>query len=127
MKKTILALLLPLRLLAVDYPVVAQYTKPVSPVSTATRTLTGRVTDAQGHGLAGVTVLMKGTTTGTHTNAAGYYRLAGVPLQGALLQFSLAGFSMQDRAALVAASLNVVLQAHSRNEQKVKGDILIFD
>ncbi len=127
MKKIIPALLLPLGLLAVGYPVVAQYTKPAAPASAATRTLTGRVTDARGHGLAGVTVLLKGTTTGTHTNAAGYYKLAGVPLRGALLQFSLVGFVMQDMAAPVAASLNVVLQAHNRNEQKVKGDVLIFD
>lgn len=56
------------------------------------RSLSGRVTDrGTGQGLPGVTVLAKGTTTGTSTNSDGAYTLS-VPATVTRLTFSYVGF-----------------------------------
>jgi hypothetical protein len=44
-------------------------------VSAQTRTLKGRVTDDKGSPVANVTVTVKGTTTGTTTNASGDFTI----------------------------------------------------
>ncbi|RZL07517.1 MAG: hypothetical protein EOO62_16935, partial [Hymenobacter sp.] len=120
MKKLLPALLLPLGLLAVGHPAVAQQTKPAAPASAATRTLTGRLTDEKGQGLPGVTVLLKGTTLGTSTDANGRYVLAGVPAQGARLVFSYVGFLTQEVAVPTGAGpLNVVLRADHKTLSEV--------
>ncbi|MDO7885656.1 SusC/RagA family TonB-linked outer membrane protein [Hymenobacter cheonanensis] len=62
------------------------------------RTISGRVTDrTSGQGLPGVTVLAKGTTTGTSTNADGAYSLS-VPANATRLTFSFIGYVSQERA-----------------------------
>ncbi|MDJ0366333.1 von Willebrand factor type A domain-containing protein [Hymenobacter sp. H14-R3] len=120
MKKLLPALLLPLGLLAVGYPAVAQQPKSIVPVSAATRTLTGRVTDSKGQGLPGVTVLLKGTRLSTSTNADGRYVLAGLPAQGARLLFSFVGFTTQEVAVPAgSAPLNVVLRADNKTLSEV--------
>ena len=56
------------------------------------RTVSGKITSAEdGSGLPGVTVVVKGTTTGTITDTDGNYRL-NVPQDGAVLVFSFIGF-----------------------------------
>jgi TonB-linked SusC/RagA family outer membrane protein len=52
--------------------------------------VSGRVTDAAGEGLAGVSIKVKGTTTGTVTDIDGNYRL--VAPADAVLEFSYTGF-----------------------------------
>lgn len=122
MKKLLPSLLLPLGLLAVGYPAVAQQPKPAAPASTTTRTLTGRVTDNQGQGLPGVTVLLKGTHLGTSTTADGRYALAGVPAQGARLVVSFVGFTTQEVAVPTgSAPLNVVL----RTDHKTLSEVVV--
>ncbi len=112
MKKLFPALLLPLGLLAAGQPAAAQSNKPAAPVSATTRTLTGRITNAQGQGLPGVTILLKGTALGTSTNASGHYVLAGVPAQGARLVFSYVGYVTQELAVPAGSgAFNVVLRA----------------
>jgi TonB-linked SusC/RagA family outer membrane protein len=59
-------------------------------VSQQERTVTGVVTDQNGQPLPGVTVVVKGTTTGTVTNSAGEFSLA-VPVTAQILQFSFVG------------------------------------
>jgi TonB-linked SusC/RagA family outer membrane protein len=62
------------------------------------RTVSGRVTDrTSGQGLPGVTVLAKGTTVGTSTNADGAFSL-GVPASATRLTFSFIGYVAQERA-----------------------------
>ena len=58
-------------------------------------TITGKVIDNTGEGLPGVTVQVKGTTTGTATNVDGSYSIA-VPGNSAILVFSFVGFSTQE-------------------------------
>ncbi|WP_188559141.1 SusC/RagA family TonB-linked outer membrane protein [Hymenobacter glacieicola] len=59
-----------------------------------THTVSGRVTDATGSGLPGVTVLERGTTNGTSTGADGSFSLAVQP--GAILVLSSIGFESQN-------------------------------
>ena len=123
MRNVLLALSLPLGLLALAPPAFTQTTPSAAPV--ATRTVSGRITDAAtGQGLPGVTVLLKGTANRTQSDTKGHYQLAGVPVQGARLQFSLAGFAMQEMPASTAR-LDVALQRH--NDQKVLREAVIVD
>ncbi|QGY42569.1 SusC/RagA family TonB-linked outer membrane protein [Maribellus comscasis] len=58
-------------------------------------TVSGKVTDSSGQPLPGVTVVVKGTTQGTVTNADGEYSLANIP-GDAILQFSFVGMRTQE-------------------------------
>lgn len=58
-------------------------------------TVTGKVTDASGAPLPGVTVVIKGTTQGTITDADGNYSIQNVPGNGVLL-FSFVGMKTQE-------------------------------
>lgn len=59
-----------------------------------TRTITGQVTDENGLGLPGVSVVQQGTTLGTTTDAEGNYELE-VP-SGSTLVFSFVGYLSQE-------------------------------
>lgn len=62
----------------------------------ATRNITGKVISADdGLGLPGVNVTLKGTATGTTTNALGEYQLS-VPDAGGTLVFSFVGFQTKE-------------------------------
>ncbi|MBC6611134.1 TonB-dependent receptor [Hymenobacter sp. BT507] len=69
-------------------------TEAVAPVD---QTITGRVTDDQGQPLPGATVVVKGTTIGTGTDADGRFSLV-VPTanQGGTLLISSIGFTSQE-------------------------------
>ncbi|MBF9221168.1 SusC/RagA family TonB-linked outer membrane protein [Hymenobacter ruricola] len=58
--------------------------------------LTGKVTSPNGEGLPGVTIVVKGTTLGTSSNADGSFSLA-VPETPGTLVFSFVGFQTQER------------------------------
>lgn len=62
-----------------------------SATAMAQRTVTGTILDEFGDGLPGVTVLVKGTTTGTATDIDGKYSL-NVPSNDAVLVFSFIGY-----------------------------------
>jgi hypothetical protein len=57
--------------------------------------LSGRITDQQGIPLSGVSVVVKGTNTGTVTDANGLYRLPLMPT-GQLLVASMVGYQQQE-------------------------------
>ncbi|MGI4760991.1 MAG: YfbK domain-containing protein [Janthinobacterium lividum] len=105
MKKLVLPLLLAL------VPALASAQQPAAPVEApaAPATVGGRVVDAKGLGLPGVTVLVKGTALGVSTDQDGRYTLAGVPRKAKLL-FSFVGFVTQEKAVPTNGQpLNVVL------------------
>ncbi|MGI4739378.1 MAG: SusC/RagA family TonB-linked outer membrane protein [Janthinobacterium lividum] len=84
-----------------------------------TRTVSGRVTDQKtGEGLPGVTVLVKGTTTGTSTDADGAFTLA-VPPAGATLVFSSVGMNSVERPVGSEATFKVALTANARELSEV--------
>lgn len=71
----------------------------------------GIVRDEQGEPMAGVTVLIKGTTVGTATDGKGRYRLS-VPLQSSsILVFSFVGMETQEVKVGKQQEVNVVLKS----------------
>ncbi|AMR31553.1 hypothetical protein A0256_08995 [Mucilaginibacter sp. PAMC 26640] len=82
------------------------------------KVITGKVTDAKdGSTLPGVSVVVKGSTTGTNTDANGQFKLS-VPETGATLVFSFIGYTSQELAA-TGAALNVALQSSSTTLSEV--------
>ncbi|MFH5831343.1 SusC/RagA family TonB-linked outer membrane protein [Halalkalibaculum sp. DA3122] len=82
--------------------------------------VTGSVTDAEsGEPLPGVNVVIKGTTTGTSTDAAGEYQLNVPSLQDTLV-FSFVGFQRQEVPINGRTEINVELQT-----QAVTGEELV--
>jgi TonB-dependent SusC/RagA subfamily outer membrane receptor len=59
--------------------------------------ITGRVTDENGTALSGVSVTLKGTTTGASTNTEGRYSI-NVPSLNGTLVFTFVGFTAQEVA-----------------------------
>ena len=92
-------------------------------VQAQTRTLTGRITDAaDGKGLPGVNVLLKGTGTGTTSDADGNFKL-GVSARAGTLVFSSVGYVAQEIAIGNSDVVNLTLQDDARalNEVVVVG------
>ncbi|GAA4351116.1 VWA domain-containing protein [Hymenobacter saemangeumensis] len=118
-------LLLPFALLLGASPALAQPSAPkANPAASQLVTVTGRITDqASGQGLPGVTVLLKGTTHGTSTNADGSYTLSLVPAQGAVLLVTYIGYASREVAVGSQRVINVVLSADNKqlNEVVVTG------
>ena len=86
--------------------------------------VTGTVRDAAtGEGLPGVTVLVKGSTTGTTTNASGQFSLPVPPRSGTVLVFSYVGYKRQEVPLAGQTSLEVGLEAEvgTLNEVVVVG------
>ncbi len=73
-----------------------------------TKSVSGKVSDFSGSPLPGVTVLVKGTTTGTITDGDGNYSLSNVP-ENAVLQFSFVGMKTQGIAIAGKTLINVIL------------------
>lgn len=69
--------------------------------------ITGKVTDKNSEPLIGVTIVVKGTTNGSITNAAGIYNLSAN--KGDTLVFSMIGFQPQEKIVLGNAPIDVVL------------------
>ena len=76
------------------------------------RPLTGKVTDAGGQGLPGVTVLIKGTATGTTTDINGNYSLNVE--NGKTLVFSFMGFVSQEIIFSGQGVINITLAEDSK-------------
>ena len=73
------------------------------------QTVAGRVTDEQGEPLAGVSVLVKNTLTGTSTDADGRYSLS-VSGSSAVLVFMYLGFQTLEEQVGARSALDVTLR-----------------
>ena len=82
------------------------------------RSVSGKVTDASGGSLPGVSVVVKGTTTGTITDSDGKYSLSNVP-SNATLQFSFVGMKTQEVAVGSKSIINVVLEEETVGIEEV--------
>ena len=72
--------------------------------------VSGTVTDESGQPLPGATVVVKGTTQGTVTNADGEYSLSNIP-DDATLVFSFVGMRTEEVAVGSQTSIDVTLEA----------------
>lgn len=80
-----------------------------------TQPVTGRVVDAQGNGIQGVTVTVKGSNNATQTGNDGAFRIQTI--DNATLVFTAVGFGRQEIIASKAG--NITLQATSSNLNEV--------
>ncbi|MEZ4825524.1 MAG: SusC/RagA family TonB-linked outer membrane protein [Bacteroidia bacterium] len=85
----------------------------------AQTTVTGRVADAAGNGMVGVTIAIKGTNSGALSESNGSYRVS-VPSDGVLV-FSFLGYKTLEEAVNGRTSINVTLQ-----EQDLTADEVII-
>lgn len=84
--------------------------------------VSGKVVDSQGLALPGVSILVKGTTTGTVTGAEGGYTVS-VPNTNGTLVFSYIGFTSQEIPINGRSSIDVTLASDDKmlNEVVVVG------
>jgi TonB-linked SusC/RagA family outer membrane protein len=80
--------------------------------------VSGRVTDSGGQPLPGVTVVVKGTTQGTVTNADGEYNITNLH-EDATLVFSFVGMRTQEIEVENQTSINVTLTADAIGIEEV--------
>ncbi len=83
----------------------------------AQKTVTGKVTDADGKPIPNVSVLVKGTTNGTTTDANGTYSIQ-VPANGKVLEFSSLGFEAQSLSIGNKSVFSPVLVSSDAKELK---------
>ncbi|WP_170154434.1 TonB-dependent receptor [Mangrovibacterium diazotrophicum] len=81
-------------------------------------TVTGTVTDVNGLGLPGVTVVVKGTTNGMVTDFDGNYTLSNVA-GDAILVFSFVGMQTQEVPVAGKSSISVVLEEETIGIEEV--------
>ncbi|MES1217666.1 MAG: SusC/RagA family TonB-linked outer membrane protein [Bacteroidota bacterium] len=77
------------------------------------QTVTGKVTDESGKNLSAVTVLVKGASGGTTTDAAGQYRINAA--SNAVLVFSSIGFTSMEVSVSGRSVINVSLTSAAQN------------
>ena len=99
---------------------VSQSTKPTDPVAVTNpaeqqkKEISGTVKDSQGQALPGVTVVVKGTTTGTVTDINGQFKILVTADTNTLL-FSFIGLKTENIALNGQTKLNVVMQEISQS------------
>jgi TonB-linked SusC/RagA family outer membrane protein len=86
----------------------------------AQRIITGKVTDEKGNPVSNVSVLVRGTTTGTTTKADGTYSLE-VPANAKALVFSSVDMSPVE----VSVGTNTQINATLKNEDKTMSEVVV--
>lgn len=74
-----------------------------------TKKIQGKATDRSGDPIPGITVIVKGTTQGTITDAAGSYLLTNVA-EDAILQFSFVGMKSQEIEISGKTTIDVIME-----------------
>ena len=77
-------------------------------ISQQQKSISGKVTDASGATLPGVSVVVKGTTSGVITDMEGKFSLSNIP-DNATLQFSFVGMKGQEIVIAGKTTINVTL------------------
>ena len=95
---------------------------PLLSQAQATRSISGKVTDAQTTGLPGVTIIVPGTTVGTSSGADGSFTLQ-VPDAATTLSFSFVGYAAQQVSIAGKSTVEVSLRedAQQLNDVVVVG------
>ncbi len=87
----------------------AEIKSEIKTQQTQNRTISGTVKDEKGQPMPGVSVVVKGTTTGTVTDADGMFTLS-VPSDTKALQFSFIGMKTQEVDISGKTNVNVILE-----------------
>ena len=82
------------------------------------KSILGKVTDSSGSPLPGVTVVVKGTTQGTVTDADGKYSLTNVS-NDAILQISFVGMKTQEIAVAGKTKIDIVMEEETVGIEEV--------
>lgn len=82
------------------------------------KSVSGKVTDSTGSPLPGVSVVVKGSTIGTITDAEGQYSLPNVP-ENATLQFSFVGMKAQEVVVGGKTTVNVKMEEETVGLEEV--------
>ena len=82
------------------------------------KTVKGKITDESGQGLPGVSVVLKGTSTGTVSNEVGDYTIS-TPDGGGTLIFSFLGYISQEVAVGTRTAVDVKLEVDSKSLSEV--------
>lgn len=82
------------------------------------KSVSGKVTDSSGSALPGVSVVIKGTTTGTITDANGNYRLNNVS-ENATLQFTFIGMKLNEAVVRNKTVINAVMTEETYGIEEV--------
>ena len=90
----------------------------VSLLAYAQKTVSGQVIDQSGEPLIGVSIQVKGSTTGTITDFDGYYTMPNVKA-GDVLVFSYVGFTTQEIAVGNQTTINVTLSEDTETLEEV--------
>ncbi len=80
--------------------------------------VTGTVSDETGQALPGVSVVVKGTSRGTTTDAAGTFKLS-VPDQQSVLVFSYVGYELQEIAVTSQTAFTISLKTDNKSLNEV--------
>lgn len=107
-----------LSLLLLAGPGLAPVLARPTPIAVAEWQLTGRVVSEKNEPLPGVTVVVRGTTRGTTTDADGSFTLA-VPETAGTLTFSFIGYQTQERKFSGAGVLTIRLAEDSKALEEV--------
>src|SRR5688572_8370216 len=78
----------------------------------------GKVTDETGTGMPGVNIILKGTSTGTTTDAQGDYSI-DAPNDQSVLVFSFIGYATQEVAVAGRSSINVSMDLSAEQLSEV--------
>ncbi len=85
------------------------------------KTVTGKVTDENGRPVAGASVIVKGTTTGTATDASGAFKL-NAPASASRLLVSYIGYTTQE--AIIPSSNDVAVSL--KPESSTLNDVVVI-
>ncbi|MEZ0538114.1 TonB-dependent receptor [Fibrella arboris] len=88
------------------------------PVPTAVFPVRGKVTDTNNQPLAGVSIVIKGSTQGTTSDVSGRYTL-NVPEAKAVLVFSFIGYKSQEVVVGTSETINVTLTENNQSLDEV--------
>lgn len=95
------------------------FTESNSGISTQQqKSVSGKVTDSSGSPLPGVSVVVKGTTNGSITDANGDYTIPNVP-ENATLQFSFVGMKAQEVVVGGKSTVNVKMEEETFGIEEV--------
>lgn len=106
------------RSIAIERKPIQQIAIKNSEIKIQKRTVTGRITNENGQPLAGINVLIKGSTIGTSTNAQGQFSIV-VPEANSILSISSIGYISTEISSAGKSEFNIVLKTANSNLEEV--------